>query len=67
MAARYIREALHACRSKDEVYQVLRVVVRLSEDIGKAYFHRFYNHKLSFIFFEIIAQIKIYFRVNRFS
>ncbi|XP_031552606.1 serine/threonine-protein phosphatase 4 regulatory subunit 1-like isoform X2 [Actinia tenebrosa] len=33
MAARYTREALNACRSKEDVYHVLRLVVRLSEDI----------------------------------
>ncbi|EDO37086.1 predicted protein, partial [Nematostella vectensis] len=33
MAARYTKEALKACRTKDDIYHVLRLIVRLSEDI----------------------------------
>lgn len=35
MAARCCQDALRASKTKEEVYHVLRLMVRLSDDIGK--------------------------------
>ena len=35
MAARYVQEALRTSRTKEEIHHILRLMVRLSDDIGK--------------------------------
>ena len=37
MAARCCQDALRASKTKEEVYHVLRLMVRLSDDIGECY------------------------------
>lgn len=35
MAARYVLECLRSVKSDDDCYQVLQLMVRLSDDLGK--------------------------------
>ena len=41
MAARCCQDALRASKTKEEVYHVLRLMVRLSDDIGKCILESF--------------------------